>query len=91
MALKVLFDLPHMSQAQYDGVIRDLAAAGLAAPTGRLYHVASPRGQGWHVLDVWESEATLSAFAGSLMPLLAKHGVEPPTPEVLPVHNIIPG
>ena len=87
--LFVFFDVPDMSAAQYDQVMRDLDAAGAAHPAGRTMHVCSSKGAGSVVLDLWDSEATLNAFAGTLMPILIKNGVNPPQPQVSPVHNIV--
>lgn len=92
MAIAVVFEVPAMSTAQYDQVIRDLEAAGQGAPEGRRYHVNPKRTQGSFLLDIWESPEELQAFAGVLMPILVKNGVTPlPEPEILPVHSIIPG
>ncbi|MGH2746530.1 MAG: hypothetical protein ACRDKB_01220 [Actinomycetota bacterium] len=91
MATTAVFDVPGMTAAQYDQVIAELEAAGAGAPAGRLYHVASQKPGGWLVVDVWESEEALGAFAETLMPLLSKAGVEPPQPAVLRTHNVIGG
>lgn len=90
MAFVVLFDVPTMSMGQYDQVMRDLEAAGVGTPAGRLGHLCSARGEGAQVVDVWESPESLQAFAGVLMPILAQNGVTPPNPEVLPLHNAVP-
>ena len=90
MSITVLFDIPAMSMQQYDAVIKDLDSSGYHHPLGRQYHVASPRGNGWYVLDVWESPEKLDQFARVLMPILTKQKVNPlPNPEVLSTHNII--
>jgi len=85
----VLFNAPDMSPAQYDQVISDLERSGAGAPKGRLHHVASVQSKGMIVADTFESEETLNAFAATLIPILVKNGVQPPQPQVLPVHNII--
>ncbi|RMG89379.1 MAG: hypothetical protein D6706_21455 [Chloroflexi bacterium] len=87
--IAAVFDVPGMTAVQYDRVIKDLEAAGLGAPDGRLYHLAAPKGDGWYVLDVWENVDKLNTFAGTLMPILQKNGVMPPQPRILPAHNII--
>ncbi|MBI4202821.1 MAG: hypothetical protein HY532_06910 [Chloroflexi bacterium] len=90
MAITAVFDIQRMSAAQYDAVIRELEVTGNGNPEGRRFHVASPRGQGWYVVDIWDSPEELQAFGQVLMPLLARHGVDPlPQPTVLPTHNII--
>ena len=88
-AITAVFDISRMTSKQYDQTIKDLEAAG--APKGRLYHVANSKTGGWLVVDVWESEELLGAFAQTLMPILHKNGVTPPQPQIHPVHNIIKG
>ena len=88
-AISVVFDVPDMTTAKYDQVIKDLIAAGQGNPPGRLYHVCSTKGNGCQVVDVWTSGETLNQFAGTLMPILAKNGVTPPQPQITPVHNVI--
>jgi hypothetical protein len=85
------FTLPGMTSKQYDQVMKDLAIAGQEQPQARLYHVASDITSGWYVIDIWESAEALNEFAGTLMPILVKNGVTPPTPAVIPVYNIVAG
>ena len=89
--ITVLFDVPGMTSDQYDRSIKELEAVNEGAPVGRSYHVAAAKPGGWFVLDVWDSPETLERFAGVLMPILVKLGVTPPTPTVLPTHNVING
>ena len=91
MAITAVFKVSAMTSGQYEKVIKELEVKGAGAPDGRLYHVASPDGAGWFVLDVWESEEKLNKFAEVLMPTLEGVGVTPPEPEIRPVHNIIKG
>lgn len=91
MALAMLFTPASMTSEQYDEVIRRLDAAGQGAPSGRLYHVAFPRGGGLHVFDVWDSQASFDRFGETLMPILADAGVDPGQPQVSEVHSIIEG
>jgi len=90
MAITVLFDIPGGTQQQYDDVIKALGEMDLAAPAGRLSHVASPRGDGWFVVDVWDSAEEFGRFGESLLPILQRVGLQV-TPEVLPTHNYIRG
>jgi len=85
----IQFSMKKMSMEQYDQVINDLDAAGFGNVPGRLFHVAAPQGEGWHVTDVWESEEAFKHFAETMMPILVKSGVEPAEPLMLHVHNII--
>ncbi len=91
MAISFYFAPESMSAEQYDDVTRRLAAAGQAAPAGRLYHVAFSGGGGVQVFDVWDSQASFYAFGQTLMPILAEVGIDPGQPQVAEVHNIIAG
>lgn len=88
-AISAAFEVPGMTAAQYDQVMANLEAAGAGAPSGRLYHIAGPRPDGWFVLDVWTSGEALNHFAGTLMPILQQAGVTPTDPKVYPVHHVI--
>ncbi|MGI9549771.1 MAG: hypothetical protein ACR2MT_01125 [Aurantibacter sp.] len=85
----MLMSHPKMSAAQYEGTVRDLEAAGLGSIPERLYHVAAPNGEGWHVTDVWESEEAFNKFAETMVPIVIKHAGTAVEPIILPVHNII--
>lgn len=87
--ITVMFDMPGVTSAQYDQVIKDLEAAGEGSPKGRLYHVAYPTEAGWLVVDVWESGELLDRFAQTLVPIMQKAGITPPQPRVYPAYNII--
>ena len=91
MAIVAVFDIAGMTSEQYDRTVRDLEAAGLGNPDGRLYHLAASKEGGWFVADVWESGEHLNRFAKKLIPILQAAGVTPAEPQVLPVHNIIAG
>ncbi len=91
MAIVVEFNIPDMTAAEYDGVLRELERKGAGSPDGRLYHVAAPNPGGWFVVDVWESQQQFDRFGEVLIPTLQAAGVTPATPEVRPVHNTISG
>lgn len=91
MAIGVYFSPASMTAAQYDEVIKQLEAAGAGAPRGRQYHSCFGTGDKMMVFDVWESQETFEAFAGTLMPILQSLNIDPGQPDVMPVHNIIPG
>ena len=91
MSITVVFDIDGMTANQYDQVLVDLEEAGQGKPKGRLHHHAAAKPDGWFVMDVWESPATLDTFAATLIPLLVKNGVNPPQPQIYQTHNTIPG
>jgi hypothetical protein len=78
-----------MSSQQYDEVTRQLQAAGFGAPQGRIHHTAYGPDSALRVFDVWESQEVFERFGQTLMPILQAAGVDPGTPDVAPVHNII--
>ena len=89
MAIVVKYEVMGMSAAKYDGIMRDLTAAGLTHPEGRAYHVCFGDKERLQVLDVFESPAKLEAFGAKLMPILQRHGVNA-RPEVLgETHNAV--
>ena len=72
-----------------EDVVKQLEAAGVGSPKGSLYHAAFGDTNDLQVFDVWDSQAEFDAFGAVLMPILAKVGMNPPQPDIMPVHNII--
>jgi len=91
MAILAVFDIPGLTSATYDQILKDLEAAGLGNPDGRIYHVAAPKEGGWIVTDVWESEEHLGKFSEGLIPIMQAAGAPPAEPQIYPVHNTITG
>jgi hypothetical protein len=91
MAIGIYFAESKFSKDQYDQAIAQLDAAGAGAPEGRTYHVALETDGEINVFDVWESQDAFDAFGATLMPILTGLGVDPGTPMVAPVHNVIEG
>jgi quinol monooxygenase YgiN len=91
MAIGIYFTHGKFSVDKYDEAIAQLEAAGAGAPAGRTYHVALETDGEINVFDVWESQEAFDAFGATLMPILTELGVDPGTPMVAPVHNVIEG
>jgi quinol monooxygenase YgiN len=84
------FNVVGLTAQQYAQANKDLEAAGMSNPLGRLYHVAAQQPDGFFMIEVWESEEALNGFAETLIPVLLKNGITPAKPSiVLPVHNIM--
>ena len=83
------FSISDFTVQKYDKTIKDLEAAGVGKPSGRLYHVVTEQPVGMLVTDVWESEEALNKFSEKLIPILKKNGVTPAKQTLLRVHNII--
>lgn len=89
MAIALILNGLDMTAQQYDRILNDLEAKGLAAPDGRLCHIASVADDGWMVFDVWESEEKLRRFAHVLMPTIEAEGIALTQPRIIAVHNMI--
>ena len=76
---------------KYDQAVRRLEDAGAGAPEGRTFHVALETNGEINVFDIWESQEAFDAFGATLMPILTELGVNPGTPMVATVHNVIEG
>jgi hypothetical protein len=91
MSIGIYFADSKFPQDKYDEAISQLEAAGAGAPEGRTHHVALETNGEIKVFDVWESQAAFDAFGATLMPILTGLGVDPGTPMVAQVYNVIEG
>jgi len=91
MAIGLYFGNSKFPADKYDEVMDQLEAAGAAAPAGRSYHIALETDGEINVFDIWESQAAFEAFGATLMPILTGLGVDPGTPMVAQVKNVIEG
>lgn len=91
MPVVVVHDPPGFTREQYDQVVEKLtggAKSVMDSPSdwpveGLLVHTAGDTGDGFRVVDVWESEEAVNAFAAHLEPILQEVGVGGP-PQVYP-------
>ena len=90
MAIIVKFAVSGMSAAKYDSVLRQMEAAGAAAPPGRLHHVSYGSRDSLQVIDVFDSHQSLENFGKTLLPVLQAAGITA-QPDVHEVYNIING
>lgn len=91
MGITVLYEIPGLTQDQYDKIIEELQSGEINAP-GRVFHVAGPLEGGWQVIDVFESQQAFEQFiGGGLGPVMQKLGIAPPPLKISPVHNLIRG
>jgi hypothetical protein len=89
MAIGVYFSPDSFPVDKYDESTQALADAGHGAPEGRQFHFAFKSEGGIHVFDVWDSQETFEAFGANLVPILAEYGVDPGTPAIAEIHNMI--
>ena len=85
----VIFNAPGFTAKHFDHTWDELRAAGQGNPKGLISHVGFPKGDGWMVVDVWESEQAFKEFGNTLMPILQKIGVQVPPPQVMPAHFVL--
>lgn len=91
MAIAMQFEVPGVTQQQYDQVEEKLRQCGVSLPAaGQLVHVAGPADGGWRTVDVWESrEAADRFFRDHLEAIFAEVGLRPDqAPQVFPVHAL---
>ena len=74
---------------QYDETIRRLQEDGDFPPDGMDLHVCFLADGNLRVSEIWDSREQLDAFGQRLMPVLQDVGIDPGTPEILDIHNII--
>ncbi|MET7702425.1 hypothetical protein [Streptomyces sp. NPDC005485] len=96
MAIVVVFELPGMTQAQYERSAEMVAGrpGPVKSPSdwpvaGLLSHTAAPTSDGWLVVDVWESEEAFQQFGETIIPILKELGVSDAQPRVYPVFNAV--
>jgi hypothetical protein len=87
MAIAAYFHPQSLSASQYDEAIRELEAAGAATPAGRVHHSCFGPDDALMVYEVWESQQAFDEYGPVLMPILHKAGIDPGTPDVMPVHK----
>ncbi|MCZ4510211.1 hypothetical protein O3Q52_18830 [Streptomyces sp. ActVer] len=96
MAIVVVLDMPGMTQAQYEQSAEKVAGrpGPVKSPadwpvSGLISHTAAPTGNGWLVVDVWESEEAFQQFGETLIPILRELGLDGVQPQTYPVFNVV--
>ena len=89
MAILMIHDVSDGALAECDQITKELEAAGHVNPPRRLSHVAARQGDGYLVVDVWESQEAFERFGQTLIPMLERSGGCVATPQYYPVHNTI--
>ncbi|HTE86803.1 MAG TPA: hypothetical protein VK821_18975 [Dehalococcoidia bacterium] len=91
MSIGVYVHPASLTAQQYDDAFRRLEQAGAGKPKGRIFHSCFGESGGLSVYEAWESQADYDAFGKTLMPILAEIGIDPGTPDVVPMHNLVLG
>ena len=89
MSIVVRFHPTNLTKETYDESVRLLEEKGAWPPDGLDYHVCFGEEGSLRVSEIWDSQEQLEAFGQRLMPILAEVGIEPGTPEVIPIHNVV--
>jgi hypothetical protein len=89
VTLAIYFHPKSLSTEQYDRANKELAALDADRPAGRSHHSCFGPDGDLMVYEVWESQQAFEEYGKVLMPILHGIGIEPGTPDVMPVHNII--
>jgi hypothetical protein len=88
VAIAVYFHPKGMTLKQFEETHRQLDAAGASNPEGRIHHSCFGEDGDLMVYDIWESPAQFEAFGETLMPILAKVGVEVGEPSIMALHRL---
>lgn len=91
MALAMLADIPHLTQEQYEHVVKKVNEKG--TPAGALFHAGGPVETGYRVVEVWETREAADAFYGSDLYREATMSI-PSQPEIImtwPIHGLDDG
>jgi hypothetical protein len=89
MAIQAEFAYVGVPRASYDSMIPMVEAKLRAAP-GFMAHLAAETADGFHVTEVWESEAALRTWLREVIaPVMAKAGGTAPEPTIQPLHHAI--
>jgi hypothetical protein len=87
MAVAIVMDFPGGKREQYDQVIEGMDLGG-RMPAGGITHSAGATGEGWRVVDIWESIERFQRFAeDQIKPLTKEAGLAEPRMRVVELHN----
>jgi hypothetical protein len=89
MAICVHFVPVSMNADQYEQAVKMIAEAGQGEPAGRLYHVCFGTGDKLQIFDIWKSQGEWDDFSQFVAKAGEELGLEAPSINIEPVHNII--
>jgi hypothetical protein len=97
MAIVAVFEMPGMTQAQYEQSAEKVTGGRgpVTKPSdwpvaGLVSHTAAPTADGWLVVDVWESAEAFQQFGEIIVPILRELGLPDVQPKVYPVFTRVP-
>jgi hypothetical protein len=89
MTIGVYFHPKSLTTSQYDMAIKKLDAAGAGRPAGRIHHSCFGPDTDLMVYEIWETQQAFENYGPILMPVLQETGIDPGTPDVMPLHNLV--
>ena len=91
MSVLIRFAPPSLTAEQYDNVVARLHEEGVFPAKGLDYEICFGSEGNLKVSQVWDTREDMEAFGQRLAPILQEAGIDPGTPEIVDVHNIIKG
>ena len=88
MPVMITADQPGMTEDMYDAMASALLPL-LAQRPGFIAHAARPVEGGWHVMEIWASEAHHDSWAKEVVLPAMPEGIDPPELTVQPLHNVL--
>ena len=88
MVIAVYFHPTSLSTRQYDEAIKALDDAGAGHPAERVHHFCFGPSTDLMIYEVWDSQQAFEEYGKALLPILQKAGIDPGTPDIMPVHNM---
>jgi hypothetical protein len=89
VSVLIRFSPSSLTAEQYDRVVSRLTEQGTFPADGLEFEICFGSGDKMRVSQVWDNQEHLEAFGRQLQPILADEGIDPGTPEIVEVHNII--
>jgi hypothetical protein len=89
MSVLIRFSPSSLTADEYDRVVSRLTEQGTFPADGLEFEICFGSGDKMRVSQVWDNHEHLEAFGRQLQPILADEGIDPGTPEIVEVHNII--
>ena len=88
--IALVFEVPGMTSKKYDAIMEELLAQHKLPNPHVLSHAAFQKGDGWCVVDVWESQESCMEFGqNALFPIFQQLGLKIEQPKFYAVHNFI--
>ena len=89
MSVLVRFAPPSMTADQYDVIVARLYKEGIHPADGLELEVCFGSGDQMKVSILFDTMDAFKRFGESLQPVLQELGMDPGTPEIMEVHNVI--